>query len=60
MSQKDYEAAAGWAEHDMAAARDSESSLRGQEAVVFGRALVESSQGGGRDLAAHKDSGRRD
>lgn len=41
MSEKDYKAAAEWAEHDMALAGDSESSLRGDEAVAFGRALVE-------------------
>lgn len=46
MSEKDFDAAAEWAEHDMALKPDSESSLRGQEAASFGRELVERSQGG--------------
>ncbi|WP_433014517.1 ribbon-helix-helix domain-containing protein [Kribbella sp. CA-294648] len=46
MSEKDYDAVAEWAEHDMTLARDAEKGLCGQEAAAFGRELVERSQGG--------------
>lgn len=46
MSEKDYDAAAEWAEHDLTLKRDSGTSLRGHEAATFGRELVEHSQGG--------------
>ena len=46
MSEKDYDAAAEWAEHEMAPTRDSKTRLRGQAAAAFGQELIEHSQGG--------------
>ncbi|MFB6721691.1 hypothetical protein ACFCV3_16060 [Kribbella sp. NPDC056345] len=46
MSEKDYDAAAEWAEHDMALPEDSQSALRGQAAAAFGSDLIERSRGG--------------
>ena len=45
MREKDYEATAEWAEHDVELAHNSDSSLRRQEAAAFGRELIEHSQG---------------
>ncbi|WP_405062306.1 hypothetical protein OG474_11870 [Kribbella sp. NBC_01505] len=46
MSEKDYDAAAEWAEHDMTLPEDSKSALRGQAAAAFGSDLIERSRGG--------------
>ncbi|MEU0092739.1 CopG family transcriptional regulator [Kribbella sp. NPDC006257] len=46
MTEKDYDAAAEWAEHDMRLPAGSKSSLRDADAAAFGRELVERSQGG--------------
>ncbi|HWD79140.1 MAG TPA: CopG family transcriptional regulator, partial [Kribbella sp.] len=46
MTDKDYDAAAEWAEHDMSLPENSKSSLRGADAADFGRELVERSRGG--------------
>jgi hypothetical protein len=46
MTEKDYDAAAEWAEHDMALPKKSRTALRGQDAAEFGRELVERSRGG--------------
>jgi hypothetical protein len=43
MSEKDYDAAAEWAEHEMTLPA-SPSSLRTQEAAAFGRQLIAHSQ----------------
>ena len=43
---KDYDAAAEWAERDMTLPRGSKTARRGADAAVFGRGLVERSQGG--------------
>lgn len=46
MAEKDYDAAAEWAEHHMTLPRRSKSARRGAAAAAFGRELVERSQGG--------------
>ena len=46
MTEKDYDAAAEWAEHDMTLHRRSGTARRGADAAAFGRELVERSQGG--------------
>jgi hypothetical protein len=46
MAEKDYDAAAEWAEHDMELPRRSTTARRGADAAAFGRGLVERSQGG--------------
>lgn len=46
MTEKDYDAAAEWAEHDMKLPRRSRTARRGQDAAAFGRELIERSQGG--------------
>jgi hypothetical protein len=46
MSEKDYDAAAEWAEHDMTLPKNSKSALQGEDAAAFGRELVERSRGG--------------
>jgi hypothetical protein len=46
MTEKDYDAAAEWAEHDMALPENSRSALRGEVAAEFGRDLIERSRGG--------------
>lgn len=46
MTEKDYDAAAEWAEHDMTLPRRSGTARRGADAAAFGRELVERSQGG--------------
>jgi hypothetical protein len=43
---KDYDAAAEWAEHDMTLPSGSKTARRGEDAAAFGRDLVERSQGG--------------
>lgn len=44
--EKDYDAAAAWAEHDMIVKRGAASTLRGAAAAAEGRELIERSQGG--------------
>ncbi|MFD7156186.1 hypothetical protein ACFV9C_16380 [Kribbella sp. NPDC059898] len=46
MTDKDYDGAAEWAEHDMNLPANSRTSLRGADAADFGRELVERSRGG--------------
>jgi hypothetical protein len=46
VTDKDYDRAAEWAEHDMNLPENSRTSLRGAEAADFGRELVERSRGG--------------
>ncbi|HEY3556335.1 MAG TPA: hypothetical protein VGL05_02660 [Kribbella sp.] len=46
MTEKDYDAAAEWAEHDMSLPENSRTALRGQAAAEFGRELIERSRGG--------------
>jgi hypothetical protein len=46
VTNRDYDAAADWAEHDMQLPENSKTALRGQEAADFGRDLVERSRGG--------------
>ncbi|MEV4266230.1 hypothetical protein [Kribbella sp. NPDC049584] len=46
MSEKDYDAAAEWAEHDMKLPEQSKSALRGDAAAAFGKDLIERSRGG--------------
>lgn len=45
-SEKDYQAAADWAEKDMALPAASTTALRGEAATTFGRDLLERSTGG--------------
>jgi hypothetical protein len=46
VTEKDYDAAAEWAEHDMTLPQDSKTALRGEDAAAFGRDLIERSRGG--------------
>ena len=46
MTEKDYDEAAEWAEHDMTLPKNSKTALRGEAAADFGRELVERSRGG--------------
>lgn len=45
-SEKDYAAAAEWAENEMTLPKNSRSALRGKDAAEFGRAVIERAQGG--------------
>ena len=44
--EKDYQAAADWAEHEMTLKPNSKTALRGAEALAFGRDLIERATAG--------------
>jgi hypothetical protein len=46
MTEKDYDSAAEWAEHDLSLPKNSRTALRGGAAAGFGRELIERSRGG--------------
>jgi hypothetical protein len=46
VTDKDYDAAAEWAEHDMTLPEASKTALRGEDAAAFGRDVIERARGG--------------
>jgi hypothetical protein len=46
IAEKDYDAAAEWAEHDMTLPKNSRTARRGAAAADFGRSVLERAQGG--------------
>jgi len=56
-TDKDYDAAADWAEHDMTLPTNSDTALRGDDAAEFGRSVLERALGGRPSIDPHAAPG---